>query len=153
MVELADVAGAEYAFARHEHMELRTGLDQMHSAARAFTRMTDADGARLIGPLRDWLANVLLPHFAWEGTVIFPEIDELSTTTWPTRLMRFDHVQISRAARLAEVNIDHICMGEATSEERHDVHDMLVGLETLIRSHLEREDAFLLPILDGRFIH
>ena len=151
MVELADVAGAEYSFARHEHAELRIGLDQMHSAARAIVEMSAADSARRIRPVCAWLTDVLMPHVAWEGAVIFPEIDELSATTLPTRLMRFDHIQINRAALLVEKDFEHICRGDPIPDGRRDAYDHLVGLETLIRAHLEREEAFLLPILDGRF--
>lgn len=150
MVELSDVAGAEYQFARHEHDELRAGLDEMHFAARAILQTTFADGARRIGPVCGWLTGVLMPHIAWEGAVIFPEIDEVSTSTWPTRLMRFDHLQINRAALVVEKDIERICNGQPTPDERRDAYDRLVGLETLIRAHLEREETFALPILDGR---
>lgn len=150
MVELADIAGAEYSFARHEHAELRIGLDQMHSAARAIVEMNATDGARRIRPVCTWLTDVLMPHVAWEGAVIFPEIDQLSTTTWPTTLMRFDHFQIHRGSLVVEKDIDRVCGDDATADERRDAYDHLIALEAIIRAHLEREEAFLLPILDGR---
>jgi hypothetical protein len=147
MVELADVAGAEYAFARHEHAELRDGLDHMHSVARLIGWGTVV-GSRL-GPVSTWLEGVFLPHVAWEGAVIFPEIEELTSSTWPTTVMRFDHAQISRSARLVERDLD--LLGDAaTMDQRRDAYEHLIALETLIRAHLEREDAFLLPILAGR---
>ena len=150
MVELADVAGAEYSFARHEHLELRPGLDKMHAAARTLVQLTASDSARRLKPICAWLTDVLMPHVAWEGAVIFPEIDEMSATTLPTRLMRFDHSQINRAALLVEKDVDDICRGDTTADERRDAYDHLIRLETLIRAHLDREEEFLLPILNGR---
>ena len=150
MVELADVAGAEYAFARHENTELRAGLDQMHSVARAIAQGTAADAARRIRPVCGWLTDVLMPHVAWEGSVIFPEIDDISTTTWPTMLMRFDHTQINREALLVEKDVERLYGIKPTTDERRDAYDHLIALEALIRAHLEREEAFLLPILNSR---
>lgn len=150
MVELADVAGAEFAFARHEHAELRAGLDQMHTAARTLTGLQIGDASGRLRPVCEWLSEELLPHVAWEGAVIFPEVDELSASTWPTRLMRFDHIQINRAAVLVERDIEGICIGETTGEERRDAYDHLITLEALIRAHLEREETFLMPVLDRR---
>jgi iron-sulfur cluster repair protein YtfE (RIC family) len=150
MVEMADVAGAEFAFARHEHTELRAGLDQMHAAARTLTGLPVADAAGRLRPVCQWLSEELLPHVAWEGAVIFPEIDEISASTWPTRLMRFDHIQIHRTALLVERDIERICIGETTGEDRRDAYDHLIALEALIRAHLEREETFLIPVLDGR---
>ncbi|HEY7023583.1 MAG TPA: hemerythrin domain-containing protein [Candidatus Limnocylindrales bacterium] len=150
MVELADVAGAETAFARHEHKELRASLDRMHSAARALVEIPINSSIKRLAPVCAFLTDELMPHVAWEGSVIFPEVEELSATTWPTRLMRFDHIQINRAAIAVERDVERICRMETTSDERRNAYDHLIELEALIRAHLEREEAFLMPILDGR---
>jgi len=152
MVEMADVVGAEFTFERHEHAELRSGLDQMHAAARALVGLPPHDAVVRLRPICAWLSAELMPHVAWEGTVIFPEVDHLSATTWPTRLMRFDHIQINRAALLVERDIERLCRVETSAEDRRDAYDHLIALEALIRSHLEREETFLIPILDGRSI-
>ena len=151
MVEFADVAGAEGAYERHEHAELRAGLDQVHAAARAAARATLVDVAQRLGPVEAWLTNILLPHVAWEGAVIFPEVDDMARNVWPTSVMRFDHMQIERAARDVEKDIIHLTGRLPTADERNDLYDDLIGLEVIVRSHLEREEQFLLPILDGRF--
>lgn len=150
MVELAAVAGAEGAYARHEHAELRAGLAHVHEAARALIRVPTGDAVRRLKPVCAFLTDELMPHVAWEGSVIFPEVEELSLTTWPTRLMRFDHIQINRAAVRVEKDIERICGVETSSEERRDAYDDLIVLETLIRAHLEREEMFVMPILEAR---
>lgn len=150
MVELADVVGAETAFTRHEHIELRAGLDMMHRAARALIEVTATDAMSRLRPVCNYVTDELMPHVAWEGAVIFPEVDQISATTWPTRLMRFDHAQINRAALVVENDVGRVCQGQTTALERLDAYDHLLTLETLIRAHLEREDAFVMPILDAR---
>jgi hemerythrin-like domain-containing protein len=150
MVELADVVGAETAFTRHEHVELRAGLDMIHRAARALIELTAEDAKSRLRAVCSYVSDELMPHVAWEGAVIFPEVDQLSATTWPTRLMRFDHVQINRAALAVENDVERICQGGSTALGRLDAYDDLVTLEALIRAHLEREDAFVMPILDAR---
>lgn len=150
MVELFDVAGAEYAFARHEHAELRAGLDHMNATARAIAQLSTDECAARVRPVCAWLTEVLLPHVAWEGTVIFPEIDELSATTWPTRLMRFEHSQINRRVVALDKHVDRLCGTAPSADERLELHDQLIAIEALIRAHLEREEAFLLPYLNAQ---
>src|SRR4051794_25619298 len=152
MVELADVAGAELAFARHEHAELRAGLDQVHRAARTLDQAPATDATARLRPICRWLTDELMPHIAWETAVVFSEVDEASATGWPTSLMRFDHAQIDRAALVVEKDVERLCRNEATTDERREAYDHLVTLESLVRAHLEREEAFVMPILDGAYL-
>jgi hemerythrin-like domain-containing protein len=151
MAEFADVVGAEAVFARHEHDELRDGLDQLMVAARAVMSTACPDIAPRVRPIEVWLTKVLIPHVVWERAVIFPEVDDLSGNVWPTAVMAFDHMQIERAARVIEREVVDLSGRTATSDDRAQVYEHVIGLEALIRAHLEREDEFLLPILDGQF--
>jgi iron-sulfur cluster repair protein YtfE (RIC family) len=148
MVKLADVAGAEAAFARHEHAELRTGLEHLRRAARTIDHAPIDDVKARLRPVCEWLSYELMPHVAWEGAVIFPEVEEISATAWPTRLMRFDHIQINRAVIALERAVDRIVHDVTTADERRDTYDGLISLATLIESHLDREETFLIPLID-----
>ena len=88
-----------------------------------------------------------LPHAAWEETWLFPQIDKRAQTPWATRLVRFEHRQISRQAELVgthRLDVRHGPSALAAGELRSD----LIALEALVRANLEREERFLLPILE-----
>jgi iron-sulfur cluster repair protein YtfE (RIC family) len=148
MVKLADMAGAEAAFARHEHVELRAGLEQLRRAARTLEHAPRDEIRARFRSVSEWISYELMPHIAWEAAVIFPEVDEVSATTWPTKLMRFDHIQINRAVIAVERDVDRISNEITTAEQRRDAYDHLISLSTLIEAHLDREEAFLMPLID-----
>jgi iron-sulfur cluster repair protein YtfE (RIC family) len=148
MVKLADMAGAEAAFARHEHGELRAGLEQIRRAARTLEHAPLEEIKGRLRSVSEWISYELMPHIAWEGAVIFPEVDEVSATTWPTKLMRFDHIQVNRAAIAVERHVERVTNELTTAEQRRDAYDDLISLATLIEAHLDREEAFVMPLID-----
>jgi hypothetical protein len=67
---------------------------------------------------------------------------------WVIGLLRFDHRQIAHQAdrlRTYQPNLDH----GASSETVVQVFSDLLGLETLLRANLEREEHYLVPMLGG----
>jgi len=52
------------------------------------------------------MASVVAPHNAWEESVIFPEVEDACGSRWPTKLMRFDHAQVSRASLDLDTDIE-----------------------------------------------
>lgn len=149
MVEMADVARAEYAFASHEHAELLAGLEQIHVAAEVVGRASPVDALVWIRRVRNWTVGTLEPHAVWEESTIYREIDEITGTTWSTKLMRFEHYQIGRTALLLDEDIATFERGVPAHEQRFEIYAHLIALETLVRAHIEREEAFLLPLVDG----
>jgi iron-sulfur cluster repair protein YtfE (RIC family) len=135
------------SFVDHEHEELAGGIERMHETACELpTLSAPTIVARVDGALR-WVEETLKPHMAWEETWLFPTIDHRAQTRWATRLVRFDHRQITQQAerlRTHRSQLQHGPSGEAITEARCD----LFGLEALLRANLEREEAFLLPLLD-----
>ena len=98
MVEMADIVGAEYSFAKHEHRELRGGLDDIHDAATVLGWSSNQQAAAAIGRVRNWIQTVLVPHAAWEDAVVYPEIERRTHTEWSVKQARYEHFQIERAA-------------------------------------------------------
>ena len=93
-----------------------------------------------------WVEHVLKPHMLWEESWLLPQVDHRSHTPWLARIVRFDHRQITRRAETLgadRVRLAHGPEHEATADARCD----LFALEALLRSHLEREEQFLLPLL------
>jgi iron-sulfur cluster repair protein YtfE (RIC family) len=135
------------SFVDHEHEELVGGIDRMHEVACELPLLPAPQiSARVDGVLR-WVDQTLRPHMAWEETWLFPTIDVRAQTRWATHLVRFDHRQITQQAerlRSHRPHIEHGPSADAIGEIRYD----LFGLEALLRANLDREEAFLLPLLE-----
>jgi len=146
MVEMADIVGAEYSFAKHEHRELRRGLDQIHDAASVLGWSSNAQAAAQIGRVSEWVQQVLVPHAAWEDAVVYPEIERRTHTDWSVKQARYEHLQIERAASLLDGDID--ALSEPVDHQAAcEIRGHLLALEALLRAHVEREELFLLPVL------
>jgi iron-sulfur cluster repair protein YtfE (RIC family) len=138
---------AVHAFVKHEHDELAAGIDRMHEVACDLTTLPASEVLVRVGNVLRWVDETLRPHMAWEETWLFPQIDERARTPWATRLVRFDHRQISRQAERVgthRLDVRHGPAARAAGELRCD----LLALEALVRANLEREERFLLPILE-----
>ena len=94
-----------------------------------------------------WVDETLAPHMAWEETSLYGTIDDRAETRWATQLIRFDHRQIRQQAsrlRTHRPGLQHGPSADTIVEVRCD----LFGLEALLRANLEREETFLLPLLE-----
>jgi hemerythrin-like domain-containing protein len=135
-------------FAEHEHRELLPGIDRIHDAAcSAGTVATPHLSIALLDVIR-WVDGVLQPHAAWEEASLYPELDRRAGTPWATRLMQFEHQQVRQLT--ARLRLDH----DRLNQPHHpnlvqEVRCHLFGLEAILRAHVEREERFLLPLLDG----
>jgi iron-sulfur cluster repair protein YtfE (RIC family) len=129
----------------HDHEELVAALDGIHKAAEELAGLPADRKANSIAKVLSWVDETLKPHLAWEESWLCPEIDTLAQTTWVTRLVRFDHRQIADQANRVKAHqwLDHGPSREAEAELFGD----LLGLETLLRADLEREEQFLIPLL------
>ena len=107
-----------------------------------------ADLAPALRTLVDWLEHSFEPHTAWEEQWLFPRLDQRAGSGWPGRLMRFEHDQIQRAVAELAVERDTL-RHEPTHDDLLRLRSRLYGLEAIIRAHIEREERFLLPLLDA----
>jgi len=138
--------GAVWAFAEHEHRDLRRGIERIHEVACEVQGWVAPElPTHLLGVL-DWLGDVLDPHLSWEEAWLYPEIDERTGTPWATRSARFDHQQIRRMAERVRDD-QHRLRDEDASARLAEVRCHMFSLEALLRSHIEREERFLIPIL------
>jgi hemerythrin-like domain-containing protein len=148
MVEMADVVGAEYKFATHEHRELRAGAGQIHEAADALGWTSNQHAADLIRGVRNWVQTVLVPHAAWEDAVVYPEIERRTGTEWSVKQARYEHYQIERAASQLTPDIEALD-GPLTHNDTCEIRGHLLALEALLTAHIEREERFLFPLIAG----
>jgi iron-sulfur cluster repair protein YtfE (RIC family) len=135
------------SFVDHEHDELVGGIDRMHETACELPALSAPARVVRVERVLRWVEETLKPHMAWEETWLIPTIDDRAQTRWATRLIRFDHRQIAGQAdrlRTHRSRLEHGPTSEMITEVRCD----LFGLEALLRANLEREEAFLLPLLE-----
>jgi len=138
---------AVWAFAEHEHRDLARGINRIHDVACEIGRRATPEWATDVLEVLDWLDRTLDPHIAWEESWLYPEIDARTGTPWATRAARFDHRQVRAMA--ARLRLDHqaLRMHDAFDQEA-DTRCHLFSLEALLRAHIEREERFLIPLLD-----
>ncbi len=148
MAEFRGSTTAEHQFAEHEHRDLAPGIDRIHAVARTVGSIRPADRSSAVRGVIEWVETVLRPHAAWEDAWLYPEIVGRAGSPWATKLMTFEHQQIFELARRLEADRD-LLRRELGRDEILDVQGSLFALEALLRAHIEREERFLIPLLEA----
>lgn len=147
MTQIPLVATAEHAFVENEHRELASGLDRIHHVGTLVGTTPPRDLTYELLQVLSWIERVLEPHASWEETVLYEKIDQRAGTVWATKLMRYEHQQIRLLGRRLEQDRETL-LHETTHDELGELRGRLFAFEGLIRAHLEREEVFLIPLLD-----
>ena len=134
-------------FAEHEHEELAAGIGRIHDLGEELATMPVDQRAASIRKVLHWVDADLKPHMAWEEHWLFPLIDTRAHTPWPTRYGRFDHQQI--AAQAERLHAHSVCGTHFPTRDAVTLIADLSALETLLRAAVEREERFLLPLLES----
>jgi hypothetical protein len=136
-----------HTFAEHEHRDLVNGINRVHDVGCAIGRTAMPElRLQVLGVVR-WIDGVLEPHIAWEEGWLYPEIDRRAGTPWATRAARFDHAQVREL--VSRVRSEREALGTGPELDQHDeLRCHLFGLEAMLRAHIEREERFLMPLLD-----
>jgi hemerythrin-like domain-containing protein len=148
MAEFPRSTTAEHAFAEHEHRDLAPGIDRIHELACLGGDFTSPRASKALVNVIDWVETVLQPHAAWEDAWLYPEIARRAGTAWATKLMTFEHQQILAVARKLEAD-DALLSREPDPQQTADLRGYLFALEALLRAHIEREERFLVPLLQA----
>jgi hemerythrin-like domain-containing protein len=138
---------AVWAFEEHEHRDLLRGINRIHDAACGVGRQATPILFAQVLDIIHWLDQSFAPHTAWEEGWLFPEIDSRIDTPWATRMARLDHQQIREMAQ--RLRDDHNAPNRSqTVDKQAELRYHLFGLEVLLRAHIEREERFLIPMLN-----
>ncbi len=138
---------AVWAFAEHEHRDLARGINRIHEVACDIGSTSTREVSIHVLDLMAWLHDAVESHITWEETWLYPEIDKRLGTPWATRAARFDHQQIREVSTRLRTDQQHLSAGLA-GEHGAETRCHLFGLEALLRAHIEREERFLIPLLD-----
>jgi Hemerythrin HHE cation binding domain len=140
---------AIWAFAEHEHQDLQRGINRIHEVGCEVGLRAVPNLSTDVVAIMSWVHRTLEPHIAWEDGWLYPEIEARIGSPWATRAARFDHQQIRRMASL----LSDDAIGLATrspGDHQAATRCHLFSLEALLRAHIEREERFLIPLLDDR---
>lgn len=146
MTATSDTPDAVWAFTEHEHRDLARGLNRIHDVACDIEAWVPDDLSAHVLAILDWVEHALEPHIAWEETWLYPKLDARCGTPWATRSARFDHQQIRAMASLVGEDERQLRAG-AARQRLPELRCHLFSLEALLRSHIEREERFLIPLL------
>jgi iron-sulfur cluster repair protein YtfE (RIC family) len=146
MTTITEGRDAVRTFVDHEHQELRTAIAWVHEVTEGMSRMPVDQRSESIRRVLHWVDADLKPHMAWEESWLFPNIDDRAMPHWATGLVRFDHRQIAAKAERIRA---HCAYGNPfpSSEVSTLVAD-LAGFEALMSAHIEREERFVMPLLE-----
>jgi hemerythrin-like domain-containing protein len=147
MAEFLGGTTAEHEFAEQEHRDLAPALDRIHAVARTVGSIAPSDRSSALLDIVKWVQTVLQPHAAWEDAWLYPEIARRAGSPWATKLMTFEHLQIFEVARQLEADLDLLGRGPSR-DEMIEPRGHLFALEALLRAHIEREERFLIPLLE-----
>jgi iron-sulfur cluster repair protein YtfE (RIC family) len=139
--------GAVGAMAEHDHRHLMRGINRIHEVGCDIDSRRTPELAHQLSGVLQWLDSTLELHVAWEKDCLFPEIDARTGTPWATRAARFDHQQIREMAGWLRAD-QRLLEGHPAGDQHTESRCRLFGLEALLRAHIEREERFLIPLLD-----
>ena len=142
-------ASAVTAFAEHEHLELRRGVERIHEIACGADEHLPHDLASRLLWIMSWLDTSLEPHLAWEEAWLYAEVEARTGTPWATHAARFDHRRIREATLIARDDWAAL-VGDRPGRHFNEVRCHLFSLVALLRAHLDREDQLILPLLAER---
>jgi len=146
MVDLNTIVNAEHAYAEHEHRELLLGIDHIHAVGLAVGAIARPDLADQLLSVLTWIEKVLVPHIRWEDEVVYREVELRAGTHWVTTVMRMEHSQLREMA--ADLRHDYEGLQhEAVAGRLGDTRARLFGFEAVLKAHLQREEALLLPLI------
>jgi len=141
------VADGEGRFAIQEHRELAAGLAYIAETVEGSVDLTSTElWARLHHAL-GWLERELTPHLAWEDAFVYPQIDTVAGTPWATKTARFEHRQIGTVISVLEADSAR-WLGRSTRRTDAEMVAHLSAIRALIAAHMEREERFLLPLIE-----
>lgn len=147
MATKLDETPGVWAFAEHEHRDLERGINRIHDVACQVGRRPTPELSVDLIAILSWIHDKLEPHIAWEDAWLYPEIEAQVGTPWATRAAQFDHQQIREMAE--HLGRDQAQLASRVPGDQHaEARCHLFSLEALLRAHLEREERFLIPILE-----
>lgn len=125
-----------------EHKELRPQIAELRTVADSIGTVSDEELMAGLEQSYDFLADHLTPHAKSEEKVLYSLVAKYSHTNAGTEIMTRDHQEVAKqTAHLKELmkgDLDH-----------NALRDVLYTLHSLISLHFDKEEKFILPVLEN----
>ena len=126
----------------HEHKDLRPQIEQLKTAADMVGTATADELPDALNQSYSFLTQHLTPHAKSEEEVLYALVAKYSGTSAAVDIMTRDHEEV--AALTAQLG-DMINNGA----DDNALRDTLYTLHSLISLHFNKEEQFMLPVLEA----
>lgn len=133
---------------RVEHARLRTLMDAASGTADSSEESSGHALAELADRTLQIIYEELLPQLEAEQATLYPELEALTATSVPGDLLTVENLTIGGLARRLLRARARLGATEAGESERSDLRSVLHDIQFAVRSHLDKEDEVLLPLLE-----
>ena len=141
------MTAGESRFEAQEHRDLALGLAHIEDIVERSPELGPRVCGRGCTTTLGWLDHEVRPHMAWEDRWLYPQLDEIAGTPWATRSAAHG-ASPDRTDDRGPRGRSERWFGHATPQTAAEIVQHLGAIRALIAAHIEREERFLLPLLD-----
>lgn len=131
---------------RHEHVAIRSDIDQLRTVADRLGAVEPAEAMRLVRAAQRVLVEEVAPHEAAEQAQLYPAIDRALGGAEPTGPMSRAHAEIAHQIRRLGQLVDDIGDQPPDAEDVVELRRLLYGLHAVLRLHTAQEDEHYLSL-------
>lgn len=124
---------------KQEHEDFISEIGLLNRAASEIPSSSIEERKHLVGQCLVFLRQKLTPHANAEEETIYLQFENLTNDKNSIALLVEDHKEIAKLMDRLE---------ETDSSEVDQLQRLLYGLATLIATHFQKEERFILPALD-----
>lgn len=135
---------------RHEHSQLLPHIEKLRDVADSLGETQAESLGRTFAEVYDFLAGHLLPHAQAEERVLYPAVGRALGAPEATATMSRDHVEIALLVEELASLRPRLSAGAIDGAIARELRRVLYALNALVKSHLAKEEAVYLPLLDAR---
>lgn len=140
--DLVAVGAIERHLVEQEHQHLRHGLDRLRDLVAGWPWLTVEDASDGLVRQLLWAQTDLEPHFAWERTWVYPELDRLGGSPWVTRLLRRRQERLLRRIETLEAARRGL-VADTSRIERQAVGLSLAAVHAELDAHIDDVEHLL----------
>ena len=123
-----------------EHLQLRSGVDDILALAGGLDSMSPAERLKGIRGCREFLQQRVVPHERTENDVLYPALDQALGVQGATSVMAREHAEIFSLTRRLEMVEADLAEGAVGTGDVSEARQVLYSLHAILRLHFEQEE-------------
>ncbi len=133
---------------RREHLRLLPAFEQLRTAADRLEELPGAEAGTVLGAVRTFLADEVLPHERHDEGVLYPAMSGMIGGADPLGAMSRTHQEIFHLARQFEVLCEAMSRAGPDREDMADIRRVLYALHAVLRLNVAQEEEVFLSLDD-----